>query len=77
MTLDEAVVARIQELPGPLAEEVGDFVEFLRVKHDRDLWQSWLLFAQGLSFAEAGMVDYLANLEDYEERLARGESRWS
>jgi hypothetical protein len=26
--------------------------------------------------AEAGMSDYLKNLEDYEEKLARGEIHW-
>jgi hypothetical protein len=28
------------------------------------------------ALAESGMSDYLANLQDYEERLARGEIQW-
>jgi len=31
---------------------------------------------EGLQMAESDFSDYLANLEQYEERVARGEIRW-
>ena len=31
--------------------------------------------AEAIELAEAGMADYLSGLEDYEDRLARGEIR--
>lgn len=72
----EEMAAEIRGLPEPLAQQVSDFIAFLRVRHDRDLWQSWLLFSEEVSLTEAGFADYLSALQDYEERLARGEIQW-
>lgn len=66
MTVHEETIAKIRQLPESLVQEVNDFVEFLLMKHNREL----------LEIAESDFSDYLTNLEDYEERLARGEIQW-
>jgi uncharacterized protein DUF2281 len=35
MTVYERTVAKIQQLPEPLLQEVSDFIDFLLVKQDR------------------------------------------
>jgi hypothetical protein len=76
MTVYEATAAKIRELPEPLIQEVSDFVDFLRMKSDSTRWQLWILFNEALEIAESDFADYLSNLEDYENRLARGEIKW-
>ena len=76
MTVYEATAAKIRELPEPLIQEVSDFVDFLQMKSDSTRWQLWILFAEALEIAESDFADYLPNLEDYENRLARGEIKW-
>ncbi|WP_374794151.1 DUF2281 domain-containing protein [Aerosakkonema funiforme] len=66
MTVHEETIAKIRQLPESLVQEVNDFVEFLLMKHNREL----------LEIAESDFSDYLSNLEDYEEHLARGEIQW-
>jgi len=55
---------------------VNDFVDFLLLRQDSARWQLWNQFTETMEFAEAGFSDYLPNLEDYENRLARGEIQW-
>ena len=76
MTVHDATIARIQQLPESLVQEVSDFVDFLLMKRDRARWQLWVHFAEALEMAESDFADYLSNLEDYEDRLARGEIQW-
>ena len=76
MTCDETTFTKVQALPEPLIQEVGDFIDFLQIKHDRHRWQLWILFQEGTDIAESDLTDYLSNLEDYESRLARGEIKW-
>jgi len=76
MTVYEATAAKIRELPEPLIQEVSDFVDFLQMKSDSTRWQLWMLFAEALEIAESDFADYLPKLEDYENRLARGEIKW-
>jgi hypothetical protein len=59
----DEIVVKLRKLPEPLVHEVNDFVDFLLARHDPML-------------AESDFSDYLPNLEDYEERLARGEIKW-
>ncbi|MBD2183728.1 DUF2281 domain-containing protein [Planktothrix sp. FACHB-1355] len=66
MTVYDQTIAKIRQLPESLVQEVNDFVEYLLMKHNREL----------LEIAESDFSDYLTNLEDYEERLARGEIQW-
>jgi len=58
-----AIVVKLRKLPEPLVQEVNDFVDFLLARHDAML-------------TESDFSDYLPNLENYEERLARGEIKW-
>jgi len=76
MTVHEATMAKIQRLPESLAQEVSDFVDFLLMRRDGERWQLWLSFAEAAGLAESEFSDYLSNLQDYEDRLARGEVRW-
>jgi hypothetical protein len=76
MTVYEQTAAKLQQLPEPLVQEVSDFIEFLLVKQDSQRWQLWTHFSETLSLSDSDFTDYLANLESYEERLARGEIRW-
>jgi hypothetical protein len=33
-------------------------------------------FTDAITLSESGFADYLPNLEDYENRMARGEIQW-
>lgn len=76
MSVYNTTITKIQQLPAPLVEQVNDFVEFLLMKHDSSRWQLWTQFAEAIEIAESDFSDYLVNLEDYENRLARGEILW-
>ena len=76
MTTYEKAIAKIQTLPEPLIAEVNDFIDFLQMKQNGNLWQSWILFKENFELTESDFGDYLSNLEDYENRLARGEVKW-
>ncbi len=76
MTVYDVTVSKIRKLPEPLAQEVNDFIDFLLMKRDSTRWQLWLSFSEAIEIAESDFADYLHNLEDYENRLARGEIQW-
>jgi len=76
MSIKDTILDKIQQMPEPLAEEVSDYIDFLLMKHDNISWQSWIQFSDSLKIAESDFSDYLSNLEDYEDRLVRGEIRW-
>lgn len=76
MSIKDAVVDKIQQLPDSYAEEVSDFIDFLLMRQDSTRWQLWQQFADSLEIAESDFSDYLSTLEDYEEHLARGEIKW-
>ncbi len=62
----EQIAEELRQLPPESLAAVRDFVDYLRQKT-----------APGAAeLAEAGMAEYLSGLEDYEDRLARGEIRW-
>jgi hypothetical protein len=63
-------------LPEPLIKELNDFIDFMIVRQDLKRWQQWNHFSESLALSESDFSDYLANLESYEERLARGEIQW-
>ena len=74
--MHDATIAKIQQLPEPLVQEVSDFIDFLVMKNDQTRWQLWTHFTETLEVGEADFADYLSNLEEYEDRLARGEIQW-
>ncbi|MCP4610661.1 MAG: DUF2281 domain-containing protein [Planctomycetes bacterium] len=74
--MHDVTIAKIQQLPESLVQEVSDFVDFLLMKHDRTRWQLWTHFTESLDLVESDFTDYLSNLEEYEDRLARGEIQW-
>ncbi len=76
MTVYDMTMDKIRQLPESLIQEVSDFVDFLLMKRDNIHWQLWIQFSEGLEIAESDMADYLLNLEDYENRLVRGEIKW-
>lgn len=76
MIVYEATIAKIRQLPESLIGEVDHFVDFLQVRRDDARWQLWNQFAEAVGLADSDFCDYLSNLEDYEDRLARGEIRW-
>lgn len=76
MTVYEETIAKIRQLPEPLVQQVNDFIEFLLMKNDSKRAALWMQFNEALEIAESDFADYLPSLEDYEERLARGEIQW-
>jgi len=69
MTVQDITIAKIRQLPESLVEEVNDFIDFLTLKYNQQ-------FSDFVEIAESNFSDYLSNLEDYEEKLARGEIKW-
>ncbi|OGO76369.1 MAG: hypothetical protein A3K45_03550 [Chloroflexi bacterium RIFOXYC12_FULL_59_14] len=76
MTLYDTTVSKIDQLPESLVQEVSDFVDFLLMRQDSIRWQQWNQFTETLTLSDADFSDYLSNLEEYEDRLARGEIQW-
>ena len=72
MSAQDLAIAKIRSLPDALAEEVSDFIDSLLLKKEPQQEPA----AESMELAESGMEDYLGNLEDYEEQLARGEIQW-
>lgn len=76
MNLQEIAIAKIQQMPEDLVQEVNNFIDSLLMRH-RDNNREWLLeFEESLDITESDFSDYLSNLEDYEQRLASGEIKW-
>lgn len=76
MTVHKQTIAKISQLPEPLVQEVSDYIDFLLWKHSRKESLSWLQSTESKEIAESDFSEYLSNLEDYENRLARGEIKW-
>ncbi len=76
MTIHQETIAKIEQLSDSLIQEVNDFVDWLLMKNDREPWQLWMQFTESSKLAGSNFSDYLTNLEDYEEKLARGEIKW-
>jgi len=72
----EETILKLRKLPEPLLQEVSDYIDFLMVKRNLNYWQIWKQFSDSLQMAETDFPDYLSNLEDYEDRLAKGEIKW-
>lgn len=69
MTVHDQTIAKIRLLPESQVQEVSHFIDELLMKHGGNLTET-------LEIVESDFSDYLPNLEDYENRLARGEIQW-
>ncbi|MEH2293648.1 DUF2281 domain-containing protein [Nostoc sp.] len=76
MSIQDQTIGKIRQMPESLLHEVNDFIDFLLMKHSAKNWELWLQFSESVEIVESDFSDYLSNLEDYEERLARGEIEW-
>lgn len=76
MTVYDATIAKIQQLPEPLVQRVQDYVDYLLKPDEGVRWQAAEHVSEAMTLTESDITDYLTNLEDYEERLARGEVKW-
>jgi Protein of unknown function (DUF2281) len=76
MNLYDKIISKIRQLPEPLVQEVNDFIDFLLIKRNSYRAELWMQLTEALKIAESDFSDYLENLEEYEERLARGEGQW-
>jgi len=76
MDMVNATTIKLRRLPIPLVQEVNNFIDFLILKSNNEHWQAWTQFTESLELVESDFSDYLSNLEDYEERLAKGEIQW-
>lgn len=76
MNLQEKTIAKIQQMPNYLVQEINDFIDSLLMKHKNNIGECLLNIEESLDLAESDFSDYLSNLEDYEKRLASGEIKW-
>lgn len=76
MNIKEETIKKLNQLPDKLVPEVSILLNFLLTENNSEKWQIWEEFQESLEIAELDFPDYLSNLEDYEERLARGEIQW-
>ena len=76
MTIYETTIAKIRDLPESLVYEVSDFVELLQARQNGNHSQLLAYLKEILDITESDFSDYLSNLKDYEDRLARGEIKW-
>ncbi|MCC5646297.1 DUF2281 domain-containing protein [Nostoc sp. CHAB 5824] len=76
MSIQDQTIGKIRQMPEALVQEVSDFINFLLMKHSGKNWELWLQFSESVEIVESDFSEYLSNLEDYEERLARGEIQW-
>jgi hypothetical protein len=77
MTAHDEAIAKLRLLPESLVQEVSHFIDFLVWKSSSEESSSlWLKSRESSELVESDFSDYLSNLEDYENRLARGEIKW-
>lgn len=76
MSVYDETISKIRQLPEPLVQEVNEFVDFLLLRSDTTRAALRTQLPEAIEVAESDFSDYLRNLEDYEERLARGEIQW-
>ena len=76
MNIREEAIKKINQLPDKLVPEVSILLDFLLTQENTEQWQIWEEFKESLKITESDFNDYIENLEDYEQRLARGEIQW-
>jgi hypothetical protein len=70
MTAPEATIADIE----PLVQDVQDYVDSLLTRNDSARWQAVRHVSEILTLTESDLSDDLANVEDNQDRLARGDA---
>ena len=76
MSVYDETISKIRQLPESLVQEVNDFVNFLLLRSNTTRAELEPQLPEAIEVAESDFSDYLRNLEDYEECLARGEIQW-
>jgi len=76
MNIHEQTIQKINELPESLIQEVNDFIDFIMIKNKTENKQLQISLNESLEIADSDYSDYLINLENYEEKLAKGEIKW-
>lgn len=76
MSVYDETISKIRQLPESLIQEVNDFVTFLLLRSNTTRAESETQLSEAIEVVESDFSAYLRNLEDYEERLARGEIQW-
>ncbi|GAA6621150.1 hypothetical protein [Scytonema sp. NUACC26] len=76
MNLRDQAITKIHLLPESLVQEVNEFIDFLLWKETSKDSSLCLEDTESKEIVESDFSDYLSNLENYENRLARGEIQW-
>ncbi len=76
MTLHDQTILKLQHLPEPLVQEVSNFIDYLLWKNQGQELIDTSDFTESLELTNSDFSNYLSNLENYENRLARGEIKW-
>ncbi|MEC4883436.1 MAG: hypothetical protein SAL70_19200 [Scytonema sp. PMC 1070.18] len=76
MRVHDQAITKIRHLPESLVQEVNEFIDYLLWKHSGKDSSLWCESAESIEMVESDFSDYLSNLENYEQRLARGEIQW-
>jgi hypothetical protein len=74
MSILEKTILKIQQLPEQRLYEICDFTDFLLSKRNLENRESSP--SVNVQLEESDFSDYLSNLEEYENRLSRGEIAW-
>ena len=76
MTIRESTLAKVQQMPESLLQEVNDFIDFLSVKQIQPLKEEWTKVCEIHESATPDLSTYLYDLEQYENQLSRGDIQW-
>ena len=66
MTVYEQTITKIRHLPEPLAQRVHDFVDFLMLDEDSEIWQLWQQFKDVSASIELDKGDAFSLIEDFD-----------
>lgn len=76
MNVHDNAIAKIRSLPESLVTEISDYIDYLVWKHESKDSSAWLQSTESLEMVNSDFPNYLSNLEDYENRLVRGQIQW-
>ena len=76
MAIRDNTLAKVQQLPESLLQEVSDFIDFISIKQIQTLDEKWNQVNETHESAVSDFSAYLRDLEQYEDKLARGEIQW-